>query len=576
MSKPKTQRRPSRLLRTADLVALMETGSDLAAEVNLDTLLTHILSRASNLTDSPDTSVILYKEDTKSLYFAAATGAKANYLLATWGEFSVKEIPLHGSKAGEVFRTGHSLVVNAMAKEPRHFKGVDRDTKKDTESMVCVPLTIADKRLGVMQVLNKPSGGYTDHDRVLLEQFSNQAAVAIRNAQLFESLLAHMGFYASRDRSQGPLELLKELSQPARQETMSVLFADMRGFTQLCELQHDPKVTQQLLNEFLTMLAKQVIVHQGVVNKFLGDGLLALFRAEKEEVHAQRSVRAAFGMVSHFSTLLKQWNNRTNLDLDFLDIGIGIVTDKVIVGTIRSGQVRDFTAIGTPVNLANYLENQARGGKRILVDKRTYLAARDIIADFEGPEKIELKKPNYDVAHRYVQYQLKSLRGQLPIGPEEAARIGTAASESAPSIFVSYSHQDKEWLSRLRTHLRPYERDKKISYWDDTKIKAGARWREEIKKALGGARVAVLLVSPDFLASEFITMNELPPLLKAGENDGLRVLWVPVRASAFTETEIYEYQAVCDPEKPLSSLNEAEQDQTLVNISRKIVESARV
>jgi class 3 adenylate cyclase len=432
--------------------------------------------------------------------------------------------------------------------------------------MVCVPLKFADKCLGVMQLLNKRSGRYTERDRVLLEQFASHAAVAIRNAQLFESLLAHMGLYASREKTQGPLELLKELSKPARQEKMSVLFADMRGFTQLCEVQHNPEATQQLLNDFLTMLANQVIAHQGVVNKFLGDGLLALFRGKK---HARRAVLAAFDMVAHFSTLLNRWNSESNLDLDFLDIGVGIVTDTVIVGTIRSGQVSDFTAIGTPVNLANYLEQRARDKKHILVDRMTYSAVKDLIEDFEGPEKLELKKPGYDVAHGYVQYQLKSLRGQLRVDREEVPGI------RAPGVVISYSRKDKDFLGKLQTHLRPYERDKKISYWDDTKIKAGARWRDEIKKALGTARVAVLLVSPDFLASEFIANNELPPLLNAAKNDGIQVLWVPVRASAFEETEICEYQAVCDPGKPLSSLNEAEQDQALVDISKTIVESAR-
>ena len=556
----------------ADLVALVETGSDLAAEVNLDTLLAHILSRASNLTGSPESSVILYQEETKSLYFAAATGEKANDLLATWGEFSDKKIPLHGSKAGEVFITGRSLVVNAIAKEPRHFKGVDKDTKINTTSMVCVPLRMADKCLGVMQVLNKRSGSYTEHDRVLLEQFANQAAVAIRNAQLFESLLAHMGLYASRERTQGPLELLRELRKPARREKMSVLFADMRGFTQLCEMQHNPKATQQLLNDFLTMLTEQVIAHEGLVNKFLGDGLLALFRTKN---HEQRSVLAAFGMVTHFFTLLDQWGTQTNHNLDFLDIGIGIVTDEVIIGTIQSGQISDFTAIGTPVNLANYLEQRAREEKRILVDKMTYLAVKDIIVDFEGPENIELKKPGYDVGLPYVQYQLKCLRGQLPIDRKKVAEIGAAVSEKRPIIFISYSHLDKEWLSKLQTHLRPYERDKKISYWDDTKVKAGARWREEIKKALKGARVAVLLVTPAFVASEFIDDNELPPLLNAEKNHGLQILWVPVRASNVEHNDICEYQAVWDPAKPLNSLTEAEEDRALVDISRKIVEAAK-
>ena len=557
-------------LKPTDLIALMESGNELAAEVNLGTLLRNILTRASHLTDSPDTSIILYKEDTKSLYFAEATGTNANFLLTTWGEFSDKKIPIHGSKAGEVFTTGRSIVVNAIARDPRHFKGVDKDTKKDTQSMVCVPLKLSQRCLGVMQLLNKRTGRYTERDRVLLEQFATHAAVAIRNAQLFESLLAHMGLYASRAKNHGPLELLKELNKPARLERMSVLFADLRGFTQLCEIQHNPEATQRLLNDFLGMLANQIIAHQGIVNKFLGDGLLGLFRGTHYE---RRSVLSAFSMVTHFSAMLNRWSNQSNLDLDFLDIGIGIVTDSVIIGTFQSGPINDFTAIGTPVNLANYLEERARNGKRILVDRMTYSAVTDLIDDFAGPEKIELKKSNYDVGHPYVQYELRSLKGQQKSDRDKDMESGKAALDQ--SIMISYSHKDRMWLSRLQIHLRPYEREKKCSYWDDTKIRPGARWRDEIKKALTRARVAVLLVSPDFLASDFIASNELPPLLNSAKNRGVEVLWIPLRASSFEQTEICEYQAVWDANKPLNNLTEAEQDQALVTISKKIVESVR-
>jgi hypothetical protein len=142
-------------------------------------------------------------------------------------------------------------------------------------------------------------------------------------------------------------------------------------------------------------------------------------------------------------------------------------------------------------------------------------------------------------------------------------------------IFISYSHKDKTWCDDLHTHLKPYVRHDSITTWSDQQIAPGSQWFSEIQSALTNCKVAVLLVSPDFLASDFIHQHELGPLLKQVDPTGVKILWVPIRGSAYRQTPLKNYQAAFDPSKPLASMAKAKRDQAWVKICEAIHKAAK-
>jgi len=155
--------------------------------------------------------------------------------------------------------------------------------------------------------------------------------------------------------------------------------------------------------------------------------------------------------------------------------------------------------------------------------------------------------------------------------PEEPLSMSDLLSlPSERRIFIGYSHKDRRWLEHLTTMLEPLRRSAQLTTWVDSQILAGEDWLIEIQRVLSSAKVAVLLVTPHFLASNFIIKHELPPLLDAAEKKGLTILWIAVSASLYDETLIAKYKALNNPARPLDTLSSAERNQVLVKICQQI------
>jgi len=158
------------------------------------------------------------------------------------------------------------------------------------------------------------------------------------------------------------------------------------------------------------------------------------------------------------------------------------------------------------------------------------------------------------------------------VEPSGAAALQPQAVAQRSKIFVSYSHKDLCWLQRVRTHLNVLENEGiYVDVWDDTKISAGMKWGEEIQRALSCAKIALLLITTDFLASRFIANNELPPLLQAAEEDGVKIMPLIIKPSRFkNHKKLSQYQALNNPSEPLVNLSEGQQDEILVQLTNSI------
>lgn len=146
-----------------------------------------------------------------------------------------------------------------------------------------------------------------------------------------------------------------------------------------------------------------------------------------------------------------------------------------------------------------------------------------------------------------------------------------AAPPPRTSVFISYSHADAPWLERLKRHLKPLVRDGVLDCWDDSRIRPGDDWRGEIRTALERAQAAVLLISADFYASDFIATDELPPLLSAAEARGIRILPLIVSPSRYArDAKLACFQSINPPDNPLIELSVAEQEEFLDRLAQHV------
>jgi adenylate cyclase len=244
---------------------------------------------------------------------------------------------------------------------------------KMTASMA-IPLMYKGKVTGALAVGDKKSGHfYSREDVELLTTMANQAAVAIENAKLVEQMRREETVRTNLARYLSPQivdQIVKkdvQVNLGGDKKVVTVLFSDIRNFTGITEAR-PPGELVHILNEYFTEMANIIFAHQGSLDKYIGDAIVAVFGSLIVlENSAQKAVQAAIQMMTRLPDLNERWGREYGFRMD---IGIGINTGEVFLGNIGSPERMEFTVIGDTVNVASRFSGLARRGQ-ILVTRET-------------------------------------------------------------------------------------------------------------------------------------------------------------------------------------------------------------
>jgi adenylate cyclase len=265
------------------------------------------------------------------------------------------------------------------AASDEEFAGVDSIVSQGVRSTICAPLVGESRVHGAIYADRlDPFAAFKPDDLELISAVAAQTAIAVENARAHERLAREEVARANYSRFLPEYVVKQMLENPESfklggvNQTITVLFADIRGFTRISEHAPPEKIVG-LLNRYFSAMTDIIFAHGGTLDKYLGDGLMALFGAPTTTPEdASNALNAAVAMQRRLLGINLELRDE---GLAEIGVGIGLHTGEVTVGYIGSERRSEYTAIGDSVNTASRLESNAKGGE-ILISDATAKAAR--------------------------------------------------------------------------------------------------------------------------------------------------------------------------------------------------------
>jgi class 3 adenylate cyclase len=273
--------------------------------------------------------------------------------------------------------------------------------RADGMSLFVIPLTVKGRAAGMLEVA-RAGAEFADRDRALLQSLSSQLSIALENARLYHQLDGLFRQYMSPDVATALVADPDQAALGGAIEEVTILFADLRGFTPFSE-RSSPEHIVTVLNEYFGRAVPLILAQGGTVVQFVGDAVMALFNAPtRQPDHALRAARSALDMQESIESLAAE-------NPSWPRFRVGVNTGPALVGNIGSAEMRNFTAIGDTTNLAARLETSAEVGQ-VVIGAATYEQIRDV-AEVRPLDPLDLKGKSEPV-EAYVLVGLRTNPGE--------------------------------------------------------------------------------------------------------------------------------------------------------------------
>jgi adenylate cyclase len=360
-----------------------ELSQKLAIGTDLDVLLQQIVDETFQIIRADRAVILLYNPDVDTLTPAYVRQKRPD-----------EEIKLSNTILDEVKRN-KAAVLSSDAMVDERFKAAKSIIMQGIRSTMAVPLLVGDQLVGAFHVDSMlASGAFTDKDLLLFSGIATQAAIAIQNFRLAKKIEHEAATRAEFQRLLSP-NLVDQivsgaltLDQAGASREVTMLFADIRGFTSMSE-RHTPEEMVETLNNYFEFMVDVLFKHGGTLDKYVGDEIIGLFGAPVELPDAPiRAVRCALDMLK----ALQEFNRtRASEGKEELRIGIGINSGRVIAGAIGSRLSLQYTVIGDAVNMASRLCSVAKADEIIISPSTMKDCHIYVIADQREPVQVKGK-----------------------------------------------------------------------------------------------------------------------------------------------------------------------------------------